>query len=332
MPNKHVPVTLLIVANLAKNSLCWVKMARMTQNLTVNIKTRARLHVGFYDLTGNGFGSVGIALDAPCTQIEVIKNQTVVAPEAQKIAQVFADKFGLKQAFSLKILEQIPSHVGLGSGTQMALAVGASLNKLFDLGMTPSEIATIAKRGSRSGIGLVAFEQGGFLVDSGKNADALPEVAIRHDFPAHWRIILVGDNLYTGVHGAAELQAFKMLKPMQNHLKDMVTMHMAPALARADLLAFGAYMQDLQTYNGAYFAPVQGGHYASKSVENALSFLRENGVACLGQSSWGPTGFAIVESEEIANLQINTLKTQFIHQPNLSFSLSRGYNKGATLE
>lgn len=293
--------------------------------------------MGFYDLSGGDFGSVGLTLDAPCTHVKLTKNQTFIAPEAQKpevekLVQVFKDALGLKQSFSVEVPVAITPHAGLGSGTQLALAVGAGINALFDLGLTLDEIAFIAKRGSRSGIGLAAFAQGGFLVDSGKHAGTLPQIAFRYDFPENWRIILISDNAHTGVHGTEELQAFQTLTPMQNSLKEIVIKHMAPALARADLLAFGAYMTDLQAYNGAYFAPIQGGHFASKQVENTLTFLQSNGVACVGQSSWGPTGFAIVESQTAADLQVSALKTQFFNDKNLSFSITRGYNKGTLLD
>jgi beta-ribofuranosylaminobenzene 5'-phosphate synthase len=111
----------------------------------------------------------------------------------------------------------------------------------------------------------------------------------------------------------------------------MVFNHMALALKRADLLAFGAYMQDLQAYNGAYFAPIQGGHYASADVAAVLAWLQKNGAACVGQSSWGPTGFAIFESENMANAMQKQLQQQFADFANISFQIVRAKNTGASI-
>ncbi len=309
----------------------------------LSIKAHARLHFGFFDLCGSPgrkFGSLGLALAQPVTEIEasiadtfsIVGNTDAKSSEnITNSVQLLQKTLNLPASLTLNIKQRIPCHAGLGSGTQLALSLVALFNQLYDLNISETQMAQLSGRGARSGIGLGAFERGGFLVDSGKNLNDLPEIAIRYDFPQNWRIILVSDNVHVGVHGESELQAFQTLKPMQSSLKEMVFSQMVPALQRADLLAFGAYMSDLQAYNGTYFSPIQGGHFASKNVESALTFLQENGAVCLGQSSWGPTGFAIVENEVKANLHLAQLKKQFAYVENLSFVMTQGYNQGATL-
>ena len=306
---------------------------------TVTVTTSARLHMGFFDLKGSTsrtFGSLGLCIDAPCTQIVVTKSaKTAIDANCDenviKIVENFIKIVKVEQNFSLKIMQSIPQHAGLGSGTQMALAIGAGLNALFNLNLTVPQIGKLSKRGGRSGIGIAAFEQGGVLVDVGKASNELPEIALRQVFPDNWRVLLIADSAYTGVHGEVELQAFQTLKPAQNSLHTMVFDHMMPALQSSDLLAFGAYMADLQVYNGDYFAPIQGGRYASNDVANVLLWLQQNGVVCIGQSSWGPTGFAIVESEDRANITLKQLQQQFLGFNNLSFQVVRGKNSGAVL-
>jgi beta-ribofuranosylaminobenzene 5'-phosphate synthase len=313
---------------------------KSTPNNTVTVNTSARLHMGFFDLTGGAtrkFGSLGLSIDAPCTQIMLTKiDKTIIDANCSentiKIVENIAKLLNIEDNFSLQILQSIPKHAGLGSGTQMVLTIGAGLNTLFNLGLTVPQIAQLSKRGSRSGIGIAAFQQGGVLVDGGKISHELPEIALRQTFPDHWRVLLITDSAYTGVHGEAELQAFQSLKPAKCSLRDMVLNHMMPALQRSDLLAFGAYMQDLQAYNGAYFAPVQGGHYASKDVEIVLNWLQQNGVACVGQSSWGPTGFAILESAQQAESLQNQAQLAFAGKPNISFQICRGKNTGAIIQ
>jgi beta-ribofuranosylaminobenzene 5'-phosphate synthase len=305
---------------------------------TVTVNTSARLHMGFYDLSAtNKFGGLGLAIDAPATQITVAKNKITLinAKSSDNVANIVENivkLLNVKQHFSLTTNQTIPTHAGLGSGTQIALAIGIGLNQLFNLQLSIAQIAAAVGRGKRSGIGVGAFEQGGFLVDAGKLSDAIPEITMRHAFPDNWRVLLVHDSAHVGLHGALESQAFNTLKPAQSMLSDMVFNHMIPALKRADLLAFGEYMADLQDYNGEYFTPVQGGYYASKNVEIVLNWLQQNGVACVGQSSWGPTGFAILENQQQAeSLQIKA-QLAFAGKPNISFQICRGKNAGATIE
>ncbi len=299
--------------------------------------------MGFFDLTGSvqrRFGGIGLAIDAPCTQVQISESKNlVIDTENSENVSNFVEKliksFNLPRSFSVQVLQNIPVHAGLGSGTQMALAIGAGLNHLFALDLNAAEIAAAAMRGRRSGIGIGAFSQGGFLLDAGKQADKqgdkIPAINARYAFPDSWHILLVLDAAHTGVHGAEELAAFQTLKPAPSSLRTMLDKHMLPALQRTDLLAFGAHMQELQAYNGDYFAPIQGGRYASKDVAQVLDWLQTNGAPCVGQSSWGPTGFAILESQQRAERLQAQAQLVFADKLNISFRLVRGKNTGATV-
>ena len=300
--------------------------------------------MGFFDLTGSvghKFGGLGLAIETPCAQVQICKSKNLVidAKSNDNVAEIIENliksfnflNIRLPNNFSVQILQSIPQHAGLGSGTQMALAIGAALNQLFDLNLTVTQIASAAMRGKRSGIGIGAFAQGGVLVDSGKLKDEMPEIAMRQTFPNDWRILLVFDSTHTGVHGATELEAFQTLAPVKNTLRSMVVEHMLPAMQRSDLLAFGMQMQELQAYNGDYFAPIQGGRYASRSVEEVLAWLKNNGAPCVGQSSWGPTGFAILESQQQASSLHTQAELAFANKSNISFKIVRGKNTGASI-
>jgi beta-ribofuranosylaminobenzene 5'-phosphate synthase len=312
-------------------------------NQQVRVTTTARLHMGFFDLTGSagyGFGSIGLAIDAPCTQVQIreSKNLIIDAKNGENITNIvekLIKAFNLPKSFSVEVLQNIPEHAGLGSGTQMALAMGTALNHLFALNLSMTQIAVATTRGKRSGIGVGAFVQGGFLLDAGKHPDKrdeeIPEIVARHIFPTDWRVLLVMDGAYTGVHGAEERAAFQALKPAASSLRTMVNEHMLPALQHADLLAFGMHMQELQAYNGDYFAPIQGGRYASKDVAQALDWLQGNGATCAGQSSWGPTGFAILETQQQAEKLQAQAQLIFADKPNISFKMVRGKNTGASV-
>ena len=144
----------------------------------ISITAPARLHLGFMDLNGSlgrKFGSVGIAIDSIETSITVSKkplvNNTHIADNikrAYEYAKLILKAYELDESVDIEIHKSIPEHAGLGSGTQLALAVGSAISNLFNLKLSLMDIGRILDRGNRSGIGIGAFEHGGFLIDGGK--------------------------------------------------------------------------------------------------------------------------------------------------------------------
>ncbi|HSI43353.1 MAG TPA: beta-ribofuranosylaminobenzene 5'-phosphate synthase family protein [Methylotenera sp.] len=321
---------------------------------SIKISTAARLHMGFFDLhggLGRKFGSIGLSLTAPNLeltarhhdQILVTGNEAVTSRVA-KIAEQLLTKLSLSKHIHLDIQKHIPEHAGLGSGTQLALAIGTVISRLFELNLSTSEIAILCGRGNRSGIGIAAFDHGGILIDGGRlspsqqtsqKSQAIPPLLARYIFPEQWRILLILDTTQPGIHGQEELTAFSQLPAFSEdvaaHLCRHVLMQAMPALIEQDLPAFGQSIQVLQAHVGDYFAPAQGGRYASARVGTVLEHLKNVGVDCFGQSSWGPTGFAVFESAEAAEKQLQQLKTIFTDSA-LNWMICSPNNQGAVIE
>ncbi len=322
----------------------------------VTVKSTARLHMGFFDLNGGigrKFGSIGLSLQAPSIELTARRSDTFAlqvadsitqetADKARSLIELLASKLNISNLVHVEINQFVASHAGLGSGTQLALVIGAALNKLFDLNLTTTEIAILTNRGGRSGIGIAAFDYGGLLVDGGRKvegnaAPSVPPLLARYDFPDDWRVLLISDNTAPGVHGEAEKVAFSELpvfpEALAAQLCRHVLMNALPAIAEQDLTAFGQSIQAIQAHTGDYFAPAQGGRYASPIVGEVLNALSDMGAQCFGQSSWGPTGFAVFESEAEANETLEHLKGRFKSR-HLSWMVTKACNHGAqvTLE
>jgi len=173
------------------------------------------------------------------------------------------------------------------------------------------------------------------VLDGGPRAGALPELVSRLPFPAEWRVLLIFDEDAKGLAGVSETAAFETLPDFSAHeaeaLTRRITQEALPALARADFATFCQHVGALQASMGAYFAPSQGGAYASPRVADALAFLRSEGIVGLGQSSWGPTGFAFVASQTEGEDLLGRLRAQ-VSQQGLSFALAQGRNEGAKVE
>jgi beta-ribofuranosylaminobenzene 5'-phosphate synthase len=309
----------------------------------VSVSTSARLHFGFLDPSGRGerpFGSFGLAIDRPKTTLTLRRDNDFkitgvdcgrAAPHLCSIAA----SFGLTSLYHLHLDEVIPAHAGLGSGTQLALAIGSAVATLEGLPLDLNEIAARLDRGKRSGIGIGTFGQGGAVLDGGPGDGTLPPVLARISFPSAWRVLLIFDPAETGVHGAEETAAFTALPDFpQAETADLtrrILLGAMPALAEEDFNAFCEQVGYLQKKMGAYFAPMQGGPYVSVGVADVLEGLAADGVTGLGQSSWGPTGFAFAESEAEGQALLNAARAH-AGSAKLRFELARGRNEAATIE
>jgi beta-ribofuranosylaminobenzene 5'-phosphate synthase len=311
----------------------------------VRVVAPARLHLGVLDLNGDlgrMFGSIGLAVDTPRTELVVKRSQTFKGEgpdHARAVATVqrLAKAYSLPGAYEVKVTSAIPAHAGLGSGTQMALAAGAGLLALEGIDYQAAELGDITSRGARSAIGIGAFEQGGFIVDGGRGAlEQPPPILVRADFPSAWRALLVMDSNTAGVHGDEETTAFAKLPPLPAeaaaHICRLVLMQLAPGLMEADIAAFGAALTEIQKIVGQHFASAQGGSpWTSPAVGRVVEELRAAGAYGIGQSSWGPTGFAFAPSHEIAR-RLYDSSIGAARREGLEILIAEGRNSGASVE
>ena len=284
---------------------------KMTQNNigpaeAVSVTACARLHLGFLNLNGGShrrYGSIGVGIKGFSTALNVSHSDRVDVCGADdefiaRISQTVLDYFRIDSGVRVEVEECIPRHQGLGSGTQMALALGAAITGLYGMDTSVEELAAATGRGGRSGVGLGVFRHGGFVVDSGKTGVHKPPVLIfRHDFPEEWQFVLVMDETNRGISGKEELEAFNSLPDMSGEASaeicQQVLMEMLPSIMENDCVQFGASVGRVQACVGEYFSAVQGGIFASDRVRRTLELLEENKATGIGQTSWGPTGFAV---------------------------------------
>jgi beta-RFAP synthase len=300
------------------------------------------LHLGFLDLNGGlgrRFGSLGVGLTRPELALSVAPSPTleVNGERLRRHVEAAAAHLGVAPCCRVEVESEIPAHAGFGSGTQLALAVAAGLAGLNDVPFDAVSAARALDRGNRSGVGLAAFTGGGFILDGGRDAsDAPPPLLARLPVPDDWRVLLVLDPALQGVHGSAETEAFKRLPPfpaeLAGHLCRLAVMRVLPALAAGDIDAFGGGVAEIQRRVGDHFAPVQGGRFTSPRVAEVLAVLEARGITGVGQSSWGPTGFAFIESAHVAATLVRELSPRYGGEHGLQFIVACGANRGAEIE
>jgi len=285
----------------------------------IRIETAARLHMGFLDMhggLGRRFGSLGVGLEKPRLVLEAAPAPELTcegpgAEAALEFAECYCQAFlscggEVPVKAHIRIVEMIPRHVGLGSGTQLALAVGTALARLGGIEAGVSNLALAMGRGRRSRVGIGSFEAGGFMVDGGRRVgeEALPPILLRRALPRDWRFVVVTPEVEPGLCGEHEDQAFdELARPSEERagrIARLLVMSMLPALVENDIESFGAALTDIQRLVGDSFSPVQGGRYANRVSGRLIDDLLALGAVGAGQSSWGPTVYGLVRGENAA--------------------------------
>jgi beta-ribofuranosylaminobenzene 5'-phosphate synthase len=276
----------------------------------VRVVAPARLHLGMLDASGEGarrFGGLGVAVSRPAVVVEAsdsaeLRVEGADADRARAVAERCGQAPGDGVAARLRVVEAIPPHVGLGSGTKLALAVVAALSALAGRAADPVSMAAMAGRGARSAVGLWTFAHGGLVVEGGVRRDghrAAP-LLVRHAMPDEWRCVLAIPAAEPGLSGGAEAAAFARLEPDAERsalISQLVLTALLPAVVERDLVEFGAALTRVQRLVGEAFAPVQGGTFHPRAAP-LVDALLAHGAAGAGQSSWGPAVYGIVAGEE----------------------------------
>jgi beta-RFAP synthase len=314
----------------------------MSASITVTIP--ARLHLGFLDLNGSlgrRFGSIGLAISNLRTKIvlrRASKNH-VSGPERERLMphiDKMVQRLALGDGYAVRVLEVVPAHAGLGSGTQLALAVAAGIRRLHDLPLDIQGDAIYLGRGTRSGVGIGLFHRGGLVVDGGCIGKEVPAPVVSHiSFPDRWRVIVVLDPARCGIHGVEEVAAFAKLPSFPDdeaaRLCRLVIMKVLPAVADHDIANFGSAIKELQARLGDYFAAAQGGtRFTSPDVAAVLAALDHEGALGIGQSSWGPTGFAFAATPEEAD-RLSRIARRHPRSQGLDIRVCAGFNRAAEI-
>ena len=275
----------------------------------VRVEAPARLHLGMLAVAGDGprrFGGLGVSVDRPTVVVEArpadeLSAEGADAERALAFARRCHEALGLGSGAHLRVVKAIPPHVGLGSGTKLALAVAQALATLDDRAVDAPELAEAVGRAARSAVGTWTFALGGLVVEGGvrRDVERPAPLLLHHPMPEEWRAVLVVPRAEPGLSGPAEEEAFRQLVPSPERsaeIAQLVLTSLLPALVEYDLEEFGAALTRIQQLVGDAFAEVEGGRFDPRGGALVEALLRE-GAAGAGQSSWGPAVYGLAGSE-----------------------------------
>jgi beta-ribofuranosylaminobenzene 5'-phosphate synthase len=311
----------------------------------IQVKTPSRLHLGLIDMNGDlgrMFGGLGVGIDHPnfIVEAENAKDFSVTGKETQLttiLAKRFLTNYKVEAKVHLHVAQAIPSHVGLGSGTQFSLAVATALARLFNVEASTSELAVAMGRARRTAVGTSIFQAGGFVVDGGKNlkTNAFPPLIYRQPFPTEWRFIVAIPKQKEGLSNSEENRAFEKLtiQPAEDvgQICRLIMLKLLPALAEHDIENFGEAVTKVQVLTGKHFAQAQGGTYASRAAAGCVQFMKEAGVYGVGQSSWGPALYGVVKQVE-AKAMLTKVQDYLNRGVSGEAYIAKANNRGATIK
>jgi beta-RFAP synthase len=314
----------------------------------VEVRTHCRLHFGLtslgHDADRPQFGGVGAMVAAPGVELEITAADKFHATGSMSDRVItFADS--IVDHLQLPTLPQIcinvrtasREHTGLGVGTQLGLAVAAGIAEAMGFPWRdPVRLAQLTRRGRRSAIGTYGFLLGGFIVDAGHFAnEPLGRLAFNGEFPSEWRFLMISTAKIQGRAGLEETRTIAALPAVpievSTELVHITQSELIPALETASYDRFCSGLYKYGCLAGKCFAPAQGGIFSSPETARLIAWLRAQGITGVGQSSWGPTVFALLPDQTSA---------EHLREALLATSEFRGYetliappaNTGASIQ
>ena len=265
----------------------------------------------------------------------------------EKYKSLNSDNFPVQ----ITIKQALSPHMGLGSKTQISLAIAKALSllikKINKIEIDITELTELVSRGGTSGIGYRSFSEGGFILDCGhifgKNCEKetfLPSSAsnakpartlVRYNFPKKWKILLSILNVPAGASNTEEINIFQKYCPVPlqevQELSHLILMQTLPGIIEEDLSVFGNSILKFQDL-GFKKIEVSLQH---QRVKDLMTFQINNGVKCVGMSSFGPTIYSIFESDDDAISMSKLIKDEF-SDIGVTCIITEANNKGTEIQ
>ena len=313
----------------------------------LRITAPSRIHFGllrFLKKSGPSYGGLGMMVDQPRVVVELSSTEQwsgsgLFAERALQWARRSLEACSTTTIRALKIdVCTAPApHSGMGSGTQLALAIATGVRHL---GQAPpleiDQLVSSVERGRRSAVGSHGFQHGGLIWETGwQPGESLGRLKRRVEVPTDWRTVLITMPRYEGLSGQRERDVFELLPPVPVEVTRRLTYwaeeQILPAAEQHDFDTFAEAIFQYGRLAGSCFADVQGGPFATPQIAAGVQRLRELGVRGVGQSSWGPTIFAFAAEEKSAT-QLADRLASLEEFTGAEIRCSSPNNRGAQLE
>ena len=298
----------------------------------LKISTNSRLHFGFLNLDSQkpySYGSMGLTINKHKTLIQISKSKKFHS----NLSKIYANKIKdfikimkLDSNVNINCSVKPDSHIGLGSGTQLAMALEEGVSKFYKFGT----VKNIFSRKFRSGVGYNAYLKGGFIIDCPKNNSKSNELIFNRNFPKKWKIILLFDRNIKGLSGKKESNFFSLKQSNSNRekLSDIVLNEIIPSLIYEDFDIFANGLTRFQKLNSLFYSSIQKSYFLSNDIGKVIKKISRKFNVASGQSSWGPTSYIIVNPKTNLNEILSILDNTISMYNSLSYDVVSAANNG----
>ena len=326
---------------------------------SVEVVSCARLHFGMFSFGSaamRSYGGVGLSINQPGIHLSAFRNEPgenrrtegdiqacgPMAARAISCATHAMQAWNLIQENGCRIvIHSAPrDHVGLGSGTQLAMSIALAIRQLFRV-VLPGDglevfkqggvseplgaaLASAVQRMGRSNIGLQAFCGGGLLVEAGRFVPSVPSenntqsdrwrnpLLRRVHLPQQWRAVLVVLRNAVGLSGDQERMAFSGLphvsRSVTAELARIAFLELLPAAIEHDFELFSEAVGHYGALAGEAFSSVSASLPYATALARIQGVLVDNECQAVGQSSWGPAVFALCPSDDSAQSLVRRVR------------------------
>ncbi|HJJ97467.1 MAG TPA: hypothetical protein O0X38_07550 [Methanocorpusculum sp.] len=289
----------------------------------MKIQTPSRLHITLIDLNGSYGridGGIGLTLADPHFILEAVPadkeitiefTETAGGSQSERnacinkviaAAEKAAARYAPGTGYHFTVHQLYPAHSGLGSGTQMSLAAAKLIAELSGHHPASTELAELVGRGGTSGIGVHAFDLGGFIADGGHSKKEKKQLHAKLRLHRQTRMspgkIPLPRRLGRSPrrprvrqpvqNGAAEKNIFQTHCPVPKtdveQVSHLVFMNLIPFLIEHDIEAFGHALDQIQAVG---FNKIEM-TLQPPELTSLMHNMRDAGAYGVGLSSFGP--------------------------------------------
>lgn len=296
----------------------------------VSIQVDGRLHLGLVSMHANarrmnggiglGVAGVGATVQAEVSErLSFVDNRRTAFSEAEleHLRLNLSEAAELRNwtiAAAIQFSGDLPTHMGLGSGTALRLAAIEALSLINGDSLTRDELVRLSGRGGTSGIGIQTYFDGGLFMDLGvarQNAEYLPSSQVsRPQAPSvlprlvmpNWNMVVCLPKNIPTKSQAEEIAFFASTTPIPE-----IESHRAAYVALFDIYAsaldanYKGFCEGIERMQATYWKSAEIGQYGEplSQLRKAVSQL---GADCSGLSSLGPGIFALGSEDTLCEI------------------------------
>lgn len=313
----------------------------------IEVTAFPRIAIGLLDtarLGGRVYGGAGFCLTEPTTVVKASRGKSrgilisgLASNEQQQLALLLKPMVA-ELHVEVAIESLAPRHIGLGSGTSLALAVFRACSLELNIPLSNEKLLQLSRRAGTSGIGWHSFHEGGFIVEGGQpdvgqtlgpssagEAREIPPLVVRTAIPDDWRFALIHSTDGRRVSGSDEVDFFRNNLPTRAD-ETLLAFH-----ALYHQIAIGVLQMDLSTlakglnrFQSLGLKKLEIASQAASTQELLGDLNHALPDTPVGMSSFGPLLFVIYNVGDTRTVTtIQSICTAYNHAVLLSHASGR---------